>query len=304
MIVVAQKGIRDYSSIQDAINAAQAHDCIYIKNGVYKEKIMVEKNDLTIHGEDKKLTIITYDDYAYKQLSTVTAKGTTMGTFRSFSAFFGGDRLCISNLTIENSSGSGEKIGQAIAAYVDGDDVRFKNCRFLGNQDTLFTGPLPPSPKTAGSFVGPRENAPYKRSRQYYEDCYIEGDVDFIFGSAIASFFKCEIHSKDREPTIKGYITAASTPKEESYGYTFLQCNLTSETEVPSVFLGRPWRPYAKVRFILCDMGPHVFPEGWDPWEDENNKITAEFCEYYSSGPGGNLDRRVSWARSDFFAQT
>lgn len=293
MISVSQDGFGDYCCIQEAIDAARAHETIYIRKGVYKEKVIIEKSNLLIIGEDKDQTIVTYDDYAYKLLPD----GTKMGTFRSFSCLLGGDRLHISNLTFENNSGWGPEIGQGIAAYVDGDEIRFKNCRFLGNQDTLFTGPLPPSPKIPGSFIGPRENATYKRSRQYYEACYIEGDVDFIFGSALALFLRCEVHSKNRGQPSNGYITAASTSKDEPFGYIFMYCHLTSDIRVPSVYLGRPWRPYAKVRYIGCHMGPHIFKEGWDPWDEEDHKKTTEFCEYSSTGPGGISEQRVSWAK-------
>jgi pectinesterase len=173
------------------------------------------------------------------------------------------------NITFQNSAGP---VGQAVAIFVSGDRAVFKNCRFLGFQDTLYT-------------YG-------KYSRQYYENCYIEGTVDFIFGSSTAVFKDCEIRSKR-----DAYITAASTPQGRDYGYVFINCKLTADPGVEKVFLGRPWRPYAQTVFIHCEMGAHIRPEGWNNWGNVSNEKTAFYAEYGSSGPGADISGRVPWAK-------
>jgi pectinesterase len=191
-----------------------------------------------------------------------------MGTSGSSSFYVYGDDFSAENITFENSSGP---VGQAVAIQVIGDKAHFKNCRFLGYQDTLYTYGY--------------------SSRQLYENCYIEGTTDFIFGSSTAYFKECEIYCK------KGgsYITAASTPESTKYGYIFKDCKITAE-EGASYYLGRPWRPYAKTVFINCDLGKHIKPQGWDFWGKESNKETAFYAEYKNLGIGFKPQERVSWS--------
>jgi len=160
-----------------------------------------------------------------------------------------------------------------VAIFVSGDRAVFKNCRFLGFQDTLYT-------------YG-------KYSRQYYENCYIEGTVDFIFGSSTAVFKDCEIRSKR-----DGYLTAASTPEGRDYGYVFVNCRLTADPGVEKVYLGRPWRPYAKTVFIDCEMGAHIHPAGWHNWNNKEAEAHSFYAESGSKGPGSKDSERVSWART------
>ncbi|HEX3048517.1 MAG TPA: pectinesterase family protein [Bacillota bacterium] len=214
----------------------------------------------------------------------------------------GGADFTAENLTFENSAGSGKVVGQAVAAYVDADRASFKNCRFIGCQDTLFTGPLPKNPTPLGLNLlhptlgsGPEE---YQGTvRQFYEDCYIQGDIDFIFGSATAVFRRCEIFSNDRGEPVNGYITAGSTSPRQKFGYVFLECRLTSDAAPQSVYLGRPWRDYSKVAFINCQMGSHIHPEGWHNWDKPEREETVTYEEYKSHGPGAGEARRVKWAK-------
>jgi len=297
MLVVAKDGSGDFTNVQDAINSIDDNNkervFIYIKKGIYKQKLYIEKPFVTLIGEDPENTVLTFDDGANKLLEN----GEKMGTFRSYSTFIGGDGFIAENITFENSAGSGKIAGQALAAYVDADRVIFKNCRFLGHQDTLFTGPLPHETNIPGSFKGPREYAERRHVRQYYENCTIVGDVDFIFGSATAVFNKCEIVSLDRQSEVNGYITAASTPKEQEYGYVFLNCRLMGDMEPRTVYLGRPWRDYANVAFINCWMDKHIKEEGWHNWNREEREKTARYFEYNSMGPGGITGKRVKWSR-------
>jgi pectinesterase len=268
--IVAIDGSGDFKTVQEAVNAvADSSDkisVIYIKNGIYKEKIIVPaaKKNIKFIGEDKNKTILTYDDYASK----LGANGKNIGTSGSSSIYIYCDGFSAENITFENSAGP---VGQAVAVWVAGDKAHFKNCRFLGFQDTLYT-------YGAGSH-------------QFYEDCYIEGTTDFIFGSATALFKNCEIFCK------KGgqFITAASTPQTSKYGYVFLNCKIFGQDGI-SYYLGRPWRPYAKVVYINCEMPAFIKPQGWDFWGKEENKTTAFYAEYQNTGQGFKPQSRVKWS--------
>lgn len=266
-IVVNQDGSGDYQSIQEAINNVKAFPyeriTITIKNGIYKEKIKVHEwnKNISLVGESKEKTIITYDDYFNKMNLGRNS------TFYTYTLLVEANDVILKNLTIENSSGD---IGQAVALSVFSDRVVVANCKILGNQDTLYA-----------SGIG----------KQYYKNCYIEGTTDFIFGSATAYFDNCEIHSKK-----DSYITAASTPKEANFGYIFKDCNLTSNTETSKVYLGRPWRIYAKTVFINCSLGNHILPEGWHNWSKPEAEKTSFYGEYENKGAGSNTKSRVTWS--------
>ncbi len=272
-IVVDAKGSGDFKTVQEAINSVpllkKKETKIYIKNGIYKEKIAIpiDKINITFIGEDKDKTILTYDDFASKK----NAEGTNIGTSGSYSFAIDGDYFKAENITFENSSGP---VGQAVAVRIDGDKVAFTNCRFLGFQDTLYT---------RGD-----------KSRQYYKNCYIEGTTDFIFGASTAVFDSCELFSK----LGSSYVTAASTPVNIAYGYVFLNCKLTSDAPKESVYLGRPWRNYAKTVFINCEIGEHINPQGWSNWGKKDAESTTFYAEYESTGKGGDLSNRVTWSHS------
>lgn len=295
-MIVAHDGSGDFKTIQAAIDSIPKENTssitIHIKPGVYKEKLHLEVPFVTLKGEDPASTIITYNDYARKYLPD----GEQYGTFRSYTAFIGAPNSTFENLTFENSSGFGTVVGQALAVYADADRIFFKNCRLLGHQDTLFTGPLPPAPIKPGSFKGPKENEDRVNGRQYYENCYIEGEVDFIFGSATAFFYNCEIFSHNRDEEINGYVTAPSTPEDQKYGYVFEKCHLTSNCAPQTVYLGRPWRNFAKTVFINCDIAAHIKAEGWHDWNKEESHTTSFFAEYHNTGVGADLSERVSFS--------
>ncbi|WP_438447628.1 pectinesterase family protein [Gorillibacterium sp. sgz5001074] len=304
MITVAKDGSGEYSTLQAAIDSIPEEHTggttIYIKKGVYEEKIHIRRNRVHLIGEDRDHTILTYGDYAKKQFPN----GESYNTFNSYSFFVSGDDFTVENLTLVNSSGSGDVVGQALAAYVDADRVVFRNCRLLAHQDTLFTGPLPPKPVERATFGGPKDGDELKPGRHYYDSCYIAGDVDFIFGSATAVFDRCDIFSKKRDrlegpestAAVHGYITAASTPQDVKVGYVFRSCRLIGDAPEASVYLGRPWREYAATAFIECWMGEHIKPEGWHNWGKPEREATTRYCEYRSFGPGAAADKRVSWA--------
>jgi pectinesterase len=266
-ITVAKDGSGDYTSLQQAIYDTKAFPdkpiTIYVKKGIYKEKVNIPafNTHLSIIGEDPGKTIITWDDH-FKKIN----KGRN-STFYTYTMKVEASDFYAENLTIQNTAGD---VGQAVALHLTGDRVVFRNCRILGHQDT---------------FYGAGEN-----SRQYFSRCYFEGTTDFIFGNATVLFKDCEIHS-----LANSYITAASTPAWKDFGFVFLNCRLTANKAVKKVFLGRPWRDYARVAFLNCYMGHHIHPQGWANWKDTNRDQTAEFAEYGNTGPGANTTSRVNW---------
>lgn len=269
-LVVAKDGSGDFFTVQEAINAVPDHrknarTTILIKEGSYKEKVIIpaSKNAVSLIGQGE--VKITYDDYASKP----NIFGENKGTSGSSSCYIYAPDFYAENITFENTSGP---VGQAVACFVSADRAYFKKCRFLGFQDTLYT-------------YG-------KGCRQYYDECYIEGTVDFIFGWSTAVFNRCHIHSIGN-----GYITAPSTDKGQKYGYVFYNCEITANSDVDKVYLSRPWRPYAQAVFIQCNMGKHILPEGWDNWRNKNNEKTVFYAEYKSKGEGANPRKRVAYSK-------
>jgi PelA/Pel-15E family pectate lyase len=269
--VVAEDGSGDFETVQAAIDSmpdnSSKREVIFIKNGEYREKLTVpaSKTNLSFVGESKEGVVLVYDDNA----NTIGTDGNPIGTSKSSSIFIYANDFIAKNLTIQNDSGQGT--GQAVAAYVRGDRAYFKNVQFLGYQDTLYTND----------------------GRHYYKDCYIEGDVDFIFGGSTAVFDSCQIHSK-RD---KGMLTAASTPQDREFGYVFLNSEITSDEGIENVGFGRPWRPYSAVSFINTQIDSSIAPDGWDNWGDESNEKTARYSEYNSQGPGANPKERDGWTK-------
>ncbi|MDX9882576.1 MAG: pectinesterase family protein [Prolixibacteraceae bacterium] len=269
--VVAADGSGDFTKVQEAINAVPDYrknpTVIFLKNGIYKEKLVLpsSKNFVRLMGESADKTIITFDDFASKKNNF----GEEIGTTGSSCFFIFGNDFTAENITFENSSGP---VGQAVAVRIDGDRVYFNRCRFLGFQDTLY---------------------PHgEKSRQYYKNCYIEGTVDFIFGWSTAVFDRCEIFCKS-----PSYITAASTLPETDFGFVFLNCKVHGNAPARSVYLGRPWRPYAKTAFIECELGEVIKPEGWHNWNKPEAEKTAFYAEYRNIGPGANAEKRVPWSK-------
>lgn len=307
MITVSKDDRGDYKTIKEALDAIPNDNKtlvkIFIYNGKYKEKLLINKPFLTIEGESSEGTIITFSDYATMRMPD----GELRGTFRTSTVMIDTHDVNVKNITICNEAGPGYLVGQAIALYVDGNNLEFEQCRILGNQDTLFTGPLPNTPLIDKGFAGPKEHAPRINGKQYFKKCYIEGNIDFIFGGATAYFDNCEIFTKnvskieevENETCVKGYVTAASTPEGQGYGYVFNECKFTSDCLAKTVYLGRPWRNYAKVVLIRCQLGDHIKEEGWCDWNKEDAHGTVFFAEYESWGKGAedSLLGRVLWSK-------
>ncbi|RYY14449.1 MAG: pectin esterase [Cytophagaceae bacterium] len=265
-LTVAPDGSGDYRTIQEAVLAVrdfmQVTATIFIKNGTYHEKLLVplQKTHITLLGESQEGTIITFGDYS--------GDAAQHSTYTSATVRVEGNDFAAENLTFENSAG---RVGQAVALHVAGDRATFRHCRLLGNQDTLFLA--------------------VENSRQYYQNCYIEGTTDFIFGSSTAVFEQCVIHSKT-----DSYITAASTWPRQAFGLVFFNCRLTAKPEATKVYLGRPWRPHARTVFLNTEMGTHIRPQGWQNWGNPANEQTAFYAEHHSTGPGAAAAGRVPWS--------
>ena len=270
-LVVARDGTGQFRNVAEAIEVCRAfmeyHKVIYVKKGIYKEKLVIPQwlTNIEICGEDRDETIITWDDHANIFLPAI---GKGMGTFRTYTLKIQGSKITLKDITIENNSA---RLGQAVALHTEGDQLTFINCRFLGHQDTIYTG-----------------NA---NSRLYFKDCYIEGTTDFIFGPSTAWFEQCDIFCK-----ADSYITAASTPQDVPYGYIFNNCRITAAANVSKVYLGRPWRDYGYTLFMNCELPRQIRPEGWHNWQKEREK-TARYLEYNNRGEGAATDKRASWSR-------
>jgi pectinesterase len=274
---VAKDGSGNFKTIQEAIYAtrdlSQQQVTILIKNGIYNEKIIIPswKTNISLIGENKDSTIITYNDYAGKRLTVRDEflKTDSIRTYTSYTVLVEGNDCRIENITIKNTAG---RVGQAVALHVEGDRFVAVNCTLLANQDTLYTA---------------TEN-----SRQYYKDCFIEGTTDFIFGEATVVFQNCTIKS-----LTNSFITAASTRPTQKFGFVFFDCKLIADTAAKKVYLGRPWRPYSKTVFIRTEMGSHILKEGWENWRNPENEKTVLYAEYKSYGEGATIEGRVKWSR-------
>ena len=252
-IVVARDGTGEFRTIDEAIEVCRE----WLQN-------------IEICGESAEKTIITYDDHANVKIVLGTAAPRTqpMGTFRTYTLKIEGNSITLKDLTIENNAA---RLGQAVALHTEGDRLVFINCRFIGHQDTVYTG----MPGT----------------RLFFKDCYICGTTDFIFGPSIAWFENCTIES-----LVNSYVTAASTPRDQSFGYIFNNCRLTAAEDANQVYLGRPWRDYGYTLFMNCDLGHHIRPEGWHHWE-QHREQTARYMEYNNRGEGANTKTRVNWSK-------
>lgn len=279
-ITVAQDGSGDFKTVQEAVNAVRDlgpyRVPIFIKKGVYHEKLVIPswKTKISLIGEDKENTIITNSDFSGKEAPNGKdfVGRDKMSTYTSYTVLIQSNDIILENLTIENRAG---RVGQAVALHIEGDRCIVRNCKLLGNQDTLYTAT--------------------DHSRELFQDCYIEGTTDFIFGEATCVFQRCTIKA-----LTNSYITAAATTALQQYGYVLMDCKLIADASVDKEYLGRPWRSYAKTVFLRTDMGNFIIPEGWNPWKGDamfpEKEKTAYYAEYKSTGAGANAKARVAWS--------
>ena len=281
---VAQDGSGDFRTVQEAVNACPDYShkvvtTIYVKAGTYREQVTIPHNKFRLHfiGEGAEKTVISWGKAARNNWTGTPDK---IGTSGSASVYIHSSYVTFEDIGFENTAGEGKEIGQAVAVFTDGDFLYFKRCRFIGNQDTLYT---------YGRFG--KEGG---IKRNYYLDCYIEGTTDFIFGPSICWFEHCTIHSKKNS-----YVTAASTLPGQQWGYVFHRCTLTAAPGVDRCYLGRPWGAFAKTVFLECELGAHIVPEGWHNWNKPGKPNTEENCyyaEWGNTGPGADAAGRVPWS--------
>jgi len=293
-IIVAQNGNADFSTLQAAIDSIPVDGnpvTIRVQPGVYREKVILNKSNVTLLADPG--AHLVFGDFALNPLPD----GTTRNTFLTPTLLITGDNVTLRGLTVENDAGDGRKVGQAVAVYAAGDCCRFFDCRFLAAQDTLFCGPVL---HKLHRFVKPYEiplgvegvaDRPPVDARLYFENCFIRGDVDFIFGPYRCWFENCTLYANARG----GYYTAANTPEGQPFGFVFHRCKLTGECEPEGMYLGRPWREHAATVFLDCEMDACVHPEGFTDWlitGQPNRPVTKRYCEYGSYGEGADPSRR------------
>ena len=288
-LTVKQDGSGDYATISEAVLAVPyaLEAEITIGPGVYREKLVCEKRCITLRGAGADQTILIHADGG----KLPHPDGRPTHTFRSYTAFFSGESVTVEDLTIANDAGPGSLVGQSIAAYVDSDRAVFRRVKLLSNQDTLFCSPLPEQEREKDGFLGPRTFAPRRPSVQYYQNCEIAGDIDFIFGGADALFEQCTLRTVNNHIP-HSYVTAPSGPAD-GLGFVFWDCDFCSDCPEGTVFLGRPWRPTGKTSVLDCRLGVHIAPEGFSGWNDRTDTDLAHFAEAGSSGPGARP--RPAW---------
>ena len=270
-IVVAADGSGQFKTIQAAIDSIPDDNAewrlILVKPGTYKERVLVtpKKTFVILRGEDKEAarTLLTFNRYA--GMNDPETPGQKLGPNKSETAVIQANNFIAENITFENSSGA---VAPAVAVRTTGDRQIFRNCRFLGWQDTLWV---------AGK-------------RTYFSNCYVEGRIDFIFGSATAVFENCRIHATDG-----GCITASSTPPEQPFGLVFLRCKVTCAED--RTYLGSPWDKHGATAFLGCELGENLQPEGWKKWRGSDHHQSARFFEHRNTGPGADTSKRPPWTR-------
>lgn len=282
----------EHKSINEAIKNNASPLYIYLDDEVYYEKVVIDKKDITIDGLNKAK--IVYDDYAIK----IHEDGREYVTFRTYTLLVKANNITLKNLTIENSAGEGHLVGQAVALHLYGDNINVINCKLLAKQDTLFCGPL--SFDLIERYVDllPEDERFYEGElHHYFNDCYIEGTVDFIFGGASAIFKNCEIVSLPTRSNT--YIVAPNHHKDNNHGMIFENCRFIKyiDTKDKSVYLARPWRDYGFVTFKDCYLDSHIKEEGFSIWEGTDRHLHARFIEINSAGPGANNTKRISWSK-------
>lgn len=269
LIVVAPDGSGDFRTVQEAFNAIPDSSSgwteIVLRPGVYREKVTLpaSKRRVILRAQKEGSAILTFDDHTGRVVGT-----DTINTRTSFSCSLDGDDIRAEGIVFRNTAG---RVGQAVALQITGDRVVLDRCKILGDQDTFFARGI---------------------GRIFLRDCEIEGTTDFIFGSAIVLFDRCLIRSKK-----DSYVTAASTPEGNRFGFVFRDCTLTADDTVGKVYLGRPWRPFARTVFLRCELGPHILPAGWHNWSKPDAERTAYYGEYECSGPGSGRSARVPWSK-------
>ncbi len=276
-------------SINEGIKICKANDEILLTDDYYYEKVIVNKNNITIKSDIK--SIISYDDCYHK----IAPDGLEYITVRTHSVIIKADNVKLINLCIENSAGRSYIAHQAVALHLYGDNIEVIDCTIKGSQDTLFTGPLPSDLiKRYKGLLSDDERLYNKEARHHFKNCHIIGDVDFIFGGGNDLFENCtiEVLNNFDKPC---YIAAPSHDQDKNYGMVFKNCKIIGEAKKESVYLARPWREYGCVYFIDCELSDIIHPDGFSIWDNTNRHETCRFYELNSKGKGANNSSRVNW---------
>jgi pectin methylesterase-like acyl-CoA thioesterase len=261
-ITVAKDGSGQFSTVQAAVDSiasgSSTHIRIDIKAGTYTEKLTIaSRTNLCLVGAAATSTILSYGD----------ANATVGSTSGSASVLISANDFSAANLTIQNTYGSGS---QAVALRTTGQRQQFLNCRFVGYQDTLYTH--------SGS--------------QYFRDCYVQGNVDYVFGGATAVLQNCEVRNVEGGSA----TTAPNTDGSIAYGIVFLGGKFTAVSSVKSgsVALARPWGAAGFAAYLNADLGAHISAAGFTSMSG-NDPANARFHEYGSTGAGANAAGRPSY---------
>ncbi len=277
--------------IQDAVNRLEEPALVYLEKGVYRAKIEITADNITIIGKGKD-TVLTNGDYARK----IHADGREYNTFRTYTLCITGDNVTLKNLTVVNSNTAPQDVGQCVALSVHGNMFRADGVNLVSTQDTLFLSPFPDDLTVRyADFLPKRQLYREGSSLHVFTNCRIAGNVDFIFGCSEAYFEKCEIVSvNDARGT--GFVSAPAHPLAEAHGFTFIDCSFEDNgAGENTVYLARPWRDFGKSVFINCSLGRHVRSELFDKWNDTDRDRTARFCHY---GLKGIDVKPVAWAKA------
>lgn len=272
--------------LQKVFDTVEENSVLHLAPGEYRCKTMIRTPGLHLIGAGTHETCLAWGEYARMR----DALGAEWNTFRTYTMAVCADHVTIENLSIVNDALQPEIKGQEVALSVVADDFRMKNCRLTSTQDTLFTGPLPSDliGRYEGFLLDPLRKGVWMR--QHFENCLIEGTVDFIFGCGHTVFENCELRSlPDARDT--GYVAAPAHDHCQQEGYVFRNCRFTCEAGVSpgSIYLARPWRDYGLASFENCSYDIHIAPEGFDKWNDTNRDKTARFFE------SPEVSGRVGW---------
>lgn len=284
----------DYLTIQSALDAVEALKTrkrveILIENGTYDERLRIRPSNITLKG----LGHVKIVGAHYAKM--LDREGEPIGTFKTATVFVDGDGVCLENLEIVNEAGQGHIVGQAVALHVNGTEFISRKCKYHAYQDTVFVGPLPRASFEGAPFIVDGVQVQRKHVLAYFENDYIDGTVDFIFGGASAFFHQCQIHSRSQDRSLEtdGYISATCTEAKTQFGMIFNECVLSADPDL-KVFLGRPWRPFAHTVFQLCQLGRHIVPSGWEVWSNAHNIGDTRYYEYQNKSV--NPPQRVAWS--------
>lgn len=288
--IVDASGKGDFAGICEAFaNLPQGEEAVtvIIKEGIYRERPNLKRGNVTLLGEGN--VRIVSGEYALR----IHEDGRKVGTFRTATFMADCDGFTARNIIFENDAGQGSKVGQALALYGDGRGQLYENCTFLGYQDTIFLGPLPPSEIEINGFLGEKQFAPRRTCSMVFKDCRIEGNVDYIFGGADAVFENCVLFTRKKDKPGDAYVTAASTPEGQEKGFVFNGCRFEGDAEKGTVYLGRPWRDFARTEVYDSYLSEVINPAGWHDWNKTEARKTVFYTEHGNYGPGAGREGRA-----------